>query len=351
MSKKKSIKSTNIAINDSKTIINSNYKQIPWIEKYRPKSIHEITVDPTIRAEINNIIAQRDIPNMILTGTPGIGKTTTLLCLVRHLYGKYAPDAVLELNASDDRGIQSINSNVINFCNYMRSYAKEDEAKYAQHKLIIFDEADNMTDKALPIISNLMDRYHKTTRFVFTCNTSSKIIESIQSRCKILRYSRMSNENIIKRLQYICLTESVAYKLDALEEIASFANGDMRMAVNILQLTNDKFGSITTNNVSSACDKPPSFLIKEIIIDCIENRLLNAITKAFNLKSNGFTCADIINNSFGTIKLNICSDINEELKMHILFVISSYMFSVSKTLDTDVQLTAFLVELSQIKVH
>ena len=113
-----------------------------------------------------NIIKKREIPNMILTGTPGTGKTTTLLCLMYKLYGPYIKDAVLELNASDDRGIQSINTNVINFCNYLLPYKGED-VPYAQHKLVIFDEADNMGDKTLPIISSLLDRYSKTCRFVF----------------------------------------------------------------------------------------------------------------------------------------------------------------------------------------
>ena len=93
--------------------------KIPWIEKYRPQKIEEIVMDDVINKQILNIIKNKDIPNMILTGTPGIGKTTTLLCLARELYGPYANEAVLELNASDDRGIQSINTSVINFCNYL----------------------------------------------------------------------------------------------------------------------------------------------------------------------------------------------------------------------------------------
>ena len=98
---------------------------------------------------------------------------------------------MIHLNASDERGIKLINSGELNtFCTHKLPYFEKDIKKYPQQKLIIFDEADNMTEKALPIISILMDKFHNSTRFVFTCNTSSKIIESIQSRCKIIRYIR-----------------------------------------------------------------------------------------------------------------------------------------------------------------
>jgi replication factor C subunit 2/4 len=328
--------------------MDNHIKKIPWIEKYRPCNIKDIMLDRILQLEIDNIIKKKEIPNMILTGTPGTGKTTTLLCLIYKLYGPYIKDAVLELNASDDRGIQSINTNVINFCNYLLPY-KGENVPYAQHKLVIFDEADNMTDKALPIISMLMDKYHKNTRFVFTCNTSSKIIESIQSRCKIFRFKRLSKEQSINKLEDICKRENVNYKTDALETIAVMSNGDMRIAINMLQLTNDKYERINLKNVVNACDKPSPIIIKEILLDCINNKLKDAINRAFELKQKGFSGIDIISYSFNVLKLNICDDINEDIKIKLLYIISEHLSDISKTIDTDVQLTSFLVDLNNLK--
>ena len=328
--------------------MNKQIKKIPWIEKYRPYNIRDIMLDKIVSLEINNIIKNKEIPNMILTGTPGTGKTTTLLCLIYKLYGPYIKDAVLELNASDDRGIQSINTNVINFCNYLLPY-KDEDVPYAQHKLVIFDEADNMTDKALPIISMLMDKYYKTTRFVFTCNTSSKIIESIQSRCKILRFKRLTKEQAINKLEDICKKEELNYKIDALENIAVMSNGDMRLAINMLQLTNDKYNKITVKHVINACDKPSPMLIKDILLDCINNNLKDAINKTFELKQKGFSGIDIISNSFNVLKLNICDDINNDTKIKLLYIISEHLADISKFIDTDVQLTSFLIDLNNLK--
>ncbi len=322
--------------------------KIPWIEKYRPRNIEDIVMDDIINKEINNMIKNKDIPNMILTGTPGIGKTTTLLCLAHQLYGPHIQEAVLELNASDDRGVQSINTSVIDFCNYLLSYKNDKKSPYSKHKLIIFDEADNMTDKALPIISMLMDKYHETTRFVFTCNVSSKIIESIQSRCKILRFSRLNTDFIAKRLKEICNLEKVKSNKTALEDIAILSNGDLRSAINLLQLTNDRFGKITEENVSITCEKPSAVLINNIIVDCINKNLSDAIVGTYNLKNKGFTGVDIIYNSFNVLKLNICNDISEANKIKILTIISEYMYSISKSMDTDIQLTSFLIDLNQI---
>ena len=350
-SNKKINKIKKIDIKEISNDLQTSPSTIPWIEKYRPIDIKDIMLDKIVATEINNILKHREIPNMILTGTPGTGKTTTILCLVYQLYGPYAKDAVLELNASDDRGIHSINTNVINFCNYvLPSYTSEHEDKYAKHKLVIFDEADNMTDKALPIISMLMDKYYKTTRFVFTCNTSSKIIESIQSRCKILRFKRLDNKQSLNKLSDICYKEKIKYDNDGLEEIIINSNGDMRMGINLLQLTNDKFSEITIESVIKTCDKPSPLIIKQILLDCKNNKLKEAIVNTYKLKEKGFTGVDIINNSFNVLKSNICSDIPENIKIKLLYVISNHMYEISKTIDTDIQLTSFLVDLSNIKI-
>jgi len=327
--------------------MNNNLDRIPWIEKYRPHKIDDLYLDKTILDEINNCIKNKEIPNMILTGTPGIGKTTTILCLIRELYGPRASEAVLELNASDDRGMQPINNIVIPFCNYLLSYKDDLKSKYCKYKLIIFDEADNMGDKTLPIISSLLDRYHKTCRFVFTCNISSKIIESIQSRCKILRYTRLDLQFIKARLTEICIMENISYKKDGIEYLAVLSNGDMRNAIKLLQSTSDRNKDITFNAVATACDKPPPILIKDILKSCMENKLKKAIELHMELKSKGFTGTDIITNSFSILKLNICNDISDNNKVKLLHVISEYMYLLSKYMDTDTHLMSFLIDLNK----
>jgi replication factor C subunit 2/4 len=326
------------------TIIN----RIPWIEKYRPRKIDDLYLDKTILDEIKISIKNKEIPNMILTGTPGIGKTTTILCLIRELYGPHASEAVLELNASDDRGMQPINNIVIPFCNYLLSYKDDPTSRYCKYKLIIFDEADNMGDKTLPIISSLIDRYHKTCRFVFTCNISSKIIESIQSRCKILRYTRLDLKFIKARLTEICIMENISYKKDGIEYLAVLSNGDMRNAIKLLQSTSDRNKEITFSAVSEACDKPPPLLIIEILKSCMENKLKNAIKLYLELKSKGFTGTDIITHSFSILKLNISNDISDVNKIKLLHVISEYMYLLSKYMDTETHLMAFLIDLNRL---
>ena len=317
-----------------------------WIEKYRPLRVDDIMADKNIITEINSIIKHKDIPNMILTGTPGVGKTTTLLCISHTLYGNYMNQCVLELNASDDRGIKSINTDVYNFCNFMISYKKEDEGKYCKHKLIIFDEADNMTDKALPLISNLMDSYQDKVRFAFTCNSSSKIIESIQSRCKILRFMRIEKSLLTKRLKYICEQEKLEYKKSGLDEIANVSNGDMRNAINLLELTKNRFNKITSSNVYSACDIPQPILIKEILVDCLNNNLRDGLDKIYKLKENGFSINDIIFNILNILKSNVADDIKEEDKMKIMDNCSKSMYMMSKTKESDIQLIKFLIDLT-----
>lgn len=315
-----------------------------WIEKYRPYKIDDILLDDNIKTEIDKIIVNKNIPNMILTGTPGIGKTTTLLCIARKLYGKYINDTVLELNASDDRGIKLINSGELNnFCIHKLPYSDSEFKKYANHKLIIFDEADNMTEKALPIISILMDKFYNTTRFVFTCNTSSKIIESIQSRCMIIRYTRLSINKISERLEEILKLEKIKYDKKALKEIARISTGDLRHALNLLQMVADRFKNINIKNIEKICEIPPHNILVNIL-EQIKKNVKDALINIFELKDSGYSVNDIFIGIFNYLKSNDIS-IDEDYKMNILKILSKYLYNISKYTDTDLNLTCFILDV------
>ena len=166
---------------------------LPFSEKYRPKKINDLILDNIILNKINNIVMNKDIPNIIFTGKSGIGKTSTIHAIARQIYPRDYHDSIIELNASDDRGIKSVHDTIINFCKRKVEFKEG----YAQHKLLILDEADNITPKAQRLINSIMEKY-PTTRFAFTCNNSSAVIESIQSRCIIIRFTKPPVEKFIE---------------------------------------------------------------------------------------------------------------------------------------------------------
>jgi replication factor C subunit 2/4 len=320
---------------DNKINITPISDMIPWIEKYRPKTIEEIVLDNNTLKKIENIIQEKDMPNIIITGVPGIGKTTTIQCIARSFFGKNINKSILEINASDDRGIKAVQEMIITFCK------KKIESN---HKIIILDEADNMTSKAQRLINVLMEKYHKTTRFAFTCNNSSDIIEAIQSRCIIFRYYRLGKEQIIQRLKIICDKEKVPYEDEALEELAVSSQGDMRTAINNLQLTCNGIGEVIIDNVYKMCDKPQSIIIKQIFDACINKDVSLAIKTILNLKKNGFSGSDIMLSMTNTLKLADYT-IDESIKIKLLGKVSKASYIISRGIDSDLQLIGCISDI------
>lgn len=172
-----------------------------------------------------------------------------------------------------------------------------------RHKIIILDEADNMTTAAQQALRRIMEEYTNTTRFALACNQSSKIIEPIQSRCAILRFHRLSDAQIYKRLVYICEQENVTFVDDGMEAILFTADGDMRQAINNLQSTYSGFGHINSVNVFKVCDQPHPEVAKSILKCCEEGKLQEA-EKILNasLWKLGYNALDILTTLLKVLK-------------------------------------------------
>jgi len=188
----------------AKPALSSGY-QVPWIEKYRPQKLEDVVGNEETLVRLQAIAKDGNLPNLILCGPPGTGKTSSVHALAHELLGDSYKDGVLELNASDARGIDVVRNRIKSFA------MNKVTLPPGRHKIIILDEADSMTTAAQQALRRTMEIYSNTTRFCLACNMSTKIIEAIQSRAAILRYSRLSHEQILANLLKVCEAEEVPY--------------------------------------------------------------------------------------------------------------------------------------------
>ena len=220
--------------NPSKSTLSNS---VPWIEKYRPKSLDEISHHRDIINMLKNCLQKNDMPHLLFHGPPGTGKTSSAIAICRELYGaELFPSRVFELNASDDRGINAVRQKIKYYAR-LAAGAKtlEDGRKTPAFKIIILDEADSMTREAQDALRVIIEENSHVTRFIFICNYHNQIIEPIKSRCAIFHFQPLSHDSMISKLQEISKREEVKCSSGVIEMIISISKGDMRKAIMTLQ--------------------------------------------------------------------------------------------------------------------
>ncbi|XP_034988705.1 replication factor C subunit 4 isoform X2 [Zootoca vivipara] len=279
-------------------------RAIPWVEKYRPKCMDEVAFQEEVVAVLKKTLQGADLPNLLFYGPPGTGKTSTILAAARELFGpELFRQRVLELNASDERGIQVIREKVKSFAQLTVSGSRSDGRPCPPFKIIILDEADSMTSAAQAALRRTMERESKTTRFCLICNYISRIIEPITSRCSKFRFKPLSDKIQRQRLLDIAEKENVTVSSEAVSYLVHASEGDLRKAITLLQSATRLTGGkeVTEKVVTEIAGIVPQGILDGLLTACQSGSFekLEAATK--NLINEGYAANQFINQLHDTI--------------------------------------------------
>lgn len=327
----------------------------PWIEKYRPKKLSEIVSQEESISILNNTLKTGELPHLLLYGPPGTGKTSSILALCNELFGPIrVNERVIELNASDDRGINVVRGKIINFAKIAIG-TKDPKYLCPDYKIIILDEADAMTKEAQAALRKVMEENSNITRFCIICNYINQIIEPINSRCVKIRFKPIDKTCLINKLKWISINEKIKINNSALECIGDISNGDLRKSILILQ--NIKY--IKKNNgmnLSAEINKEDIYdickyisnenMIKYINEIKFNNNIINVINVTKEIINNGYVFNSIMIKISNYIIRN--KEINDNQKAKVLFEISFIEKNINDGADEFIQLLKLLNIISII---
>jgi replication factor C small subunit len=317
-------------------------QELPWVEKYRPKTLKDVVGHDKIRNRLQKYVEQENVPNLMFSGPAGTGKTSSAIALAKELFEGNFEQNFLELNASDERGIDVVRKTIKDFA---RTLAFD-----SHFKIIFLDECDALTSDAQQALRRTMEKYTKTCRFILSCNYSSKIIEPLQSRCVIYRFKPLNGEDIEKQMEHIAEKEKLKLEEDAKKAINYVAQGDLRKAINIIQACAGIEEKINEETVYSVSSRARPEQVQEMILLALEGKFLDARKKLDELMYEyGMSGEDIVKQVYRETMALEEDKLNERAKVDLVDTIGEYDFRIVEGANERIQIEALLAQFMKFK--
>ncbi|PSQ01760.1 replication factor C small subunit [Halobacteriales archaeon QS_4_69_31] len=307
-----------------------------WIEKYRPERLADIVGQDTITERLQSYVDRNDISHMLFSGPAGIGKTTSAVAIARELYGDDWEENFLELNASDERGIDVVRDRI-------KSFARTSFGGY-DYRIIFLDEADALTSDAQSALRRTMEQFSNNVRFILSCNYSSQIIDPIQSRCAVFRFSPLSDEAVAEGMRHIADQEGIEVTEDGMDALVYAADGDMRKAINALQAASVTGGVVDEEAVYAITSTARPEEVREMVEQALDGDFTAAQSTLDRLLTEkGIAGGDVIDQLHRAVWE---FDLDDEAAVRLLDRIGETEYRITRGANERIQLEALLASVA-----